>query len=209
MTALTTAQQNALLLLFKDFSTQYNANSLSKKIGITRAGAIKILHHLHTKGILIAKTYGKSTFYKINFADQYACSMMDMLLRSEAREKTKRWLWEFREFFPHVHALIIFGSAVKDYTNAHDIDLLIVLEQKKLAMVQELIKKHREISIKPIHAIWQSTSDIKTNLQKPDIVVVNALRFGYILSGYPNIIAAVRSAQQAHGIFAIPQAERR
>lgn len=207
--ALTPKECTTLLILFKDFSTHYNANTLAQKISITRAGALKILTHLKKLGLLADKKYGRSTFYKVNLTEPYAGSVMEMLLRGEAREIVSRWIWEFQDFYPLAEIVVLFGSVVRNYEKANDIDLLLAVSQKQVPAVQNVLVKHRRISMKPIHLIWQSPKDLERNLKKPDPVLVNALRFGYILHGYNKLIDVVKKAQEAHGLFAVPEPERR
>src|SRR3989338_474959 len=126
----TLKEQEVLLLLFKDFSRDYNASSLSQKVGVTRRGALKIMKKLKEQGLLIGRQYGKAVFYKINLNDPYAQKIIETLLMQEAREKSRRWLFEFKELFPHLQIAILFGSTVRDYEKAKDIDVVMVFVKK-------------------------------------------------------------------------------
>ncbi len=206
---MTPKEQEVMLLLFKNFSSHYNANTLSKKIGLSRPGALKIVKSLKKQGLVVSKQYGKAIFYKVNLESDYNKQIVKTLLMGEAREKGRRWLHEFKAFFEHLEMAVLFGSAVRDYSKANDVDIILVLAQKKIKVVQELINDKNRILVKPIHPLWQSPNDIVKNLALPDPVIVNALRFGYVLHGYDLLIDAVHKAQKAHGIFAVPEPERR
>ena len=52
MVNLTEKEKEALLILFKDFSSYYNANSLSKKISISHVGAQKLLKRFKEAGLI-------------------------------------------------------------------------------------------------------------------------------------------------------------
>lgn len=193
MSALTAKEIEVLLLLFRDFNTNYNANSLSKKVGVTPRGALKILKNLHNQHILISKQFGKAVFYKVNLEDYYVFRTIETLLISEARKNASRWLSEFKELFKEVEIALVFGSILRAPEKANDIDLLLVFTQKKLKKVKKLVKDKNEILLKPIHLIMQSPNDIKKNLKKKDPVIINALLRGEVLSGYDKLIGAVKN----------------
>lgn len=192
MAVLTKKESEALLALFKDFSTDYNANSLSKKLDITPRGALKVLKSLHNQSLLVSKQYGKAVFYKANLGDYYAFRTVETLLIAEARENAPRWLSEFGELFKYAEIAIIFGSVIRESQKANDIDLLLVFDEKNIKAVKQFIKEKNSILLKPIHLIMQSASDIKNNLKKRDPVVLNALKRGYILTGYDKLIEVVK-----------------
>lgn len=205
MLQITKTESKVLLTLFKDFSTNYNANTLAKKIGITRAGALKILKKFKAKEILVSKRFGQAVFYKLNLEDQYVHKILETMLMAEAREKANRWIWEFKDFFPHLHAAVIFGSAIRQYEKAHDIDIAMIFEVEKLKVIREMVREKNNILIKPIHLMIQSPRDIVKNVCLPDPVIINAFRYGYVLHGYSEIIEAVHKALNAHGVFAVPE----
>ena len=96
MTITTEKEKKALLILFKDFSSYYNANSLSKLLNISRIGTMKLLKKLHKNNILIERKIGKSTVYKVNLEDDYVRSLIAFLLVEETN-KFKRWKDEFKD----------------------------------------------------------------------------------------------------------------
>lgn len=193
MSSLTPKESEVLLTLFKDFSKDYNANSLSKQVGITPRGALKILKNLQKQQLLTSKQFGKAVFYKLNLDDYYTFRTIETLLIYEAREKASRWLSEFKGLFKDVEIVIIFGSITREPKKANDIDLLLVFRQKKMKLVKHFISEKNKILLKPIHPVIQSPNDIKKNLKKKDPVVLNALRRGYVLSGYDKLIEVVKN----------------
>ena len=193
MSSLTSTENAVLLTLFKDFSKNYNANSLSKLVGITPRGALKILKHLKKLNLVISRQFGKATFYKVNLEDYYAFRTVETLLISEAREKAPRWLSEFQNLFKSVEIAIIFGSIVRQPKEANDIDILLVFPPKKMKEIKTFILKKNRILLKPIHPIMQLPKDLKTNLKKKDPVVLNALKQGYVLQGYDKLIEKVKN----------------
>lgn len=193
MKTLTKKESEVLLTLFKDLNKDYNANSLSKLTGITPRGALKILKNLKSQNLLVSKQLGKATFYKINFNDEYAIRLLPILLMNESKEKATRWLAEFNELFEHIDIAIIFGSITRNPKTAKDIDLLIVFKKEKHNIINEIIKKRRNISTKPIHLVKQTPKDFIKNLKKKDTVLLNVIKRGYVLTGYDQLIKILKN----------------
>lgn len=192
MKPLTKKESEVILLLFKEFSKDYNANALSKVVGITPRGALKIVKNLKAQNILLSKQLGKAVFYKVNLQDYYTFRTLETLLIQEAREKASRWIFEFSEVFANVEIAIIFGSAVRNIKEAHDIDLLLVFKEQHMKKIKKYIEEKNKIVIKPIHVIMQTPNDLRKNMGKRDKVMLNALQRGYILHGYDKCIEVIR-----------------
>ncbi len=181
-----------MIKLFKDFSKDYNANSLSKEVGIGSRGVLKILKRLEKEEILIGKKLGKAIFYKLNLDDLYTKKTIEALLIGEARTKAQRWLAEFKEVFSYTEAVIIFGSMIKNPQHASDIDVIFVYKKQNHKKVSEFIYTKNKVLFKKIHAIPQTIDDLKENLKK-NPAIIDAIRTGYILQGYDKIVEVVKS----------------
>jgi len=193
MKGLSDKEIEILLILSKDFSTDYNANNITKKIGITPAGAFKAMKNLEKKGLITGKKMGKAVFYKVNLGDYYTFRTVETLLINESREKSSRWLNEFRDLFKHVEIVIIFGSIVRYPKKANDIDLLAVFRKENNNIINKIIDERRAISIKAIHLIKQTPKDLNRNLKNNDKVILSAIKNGYILCGYDKLLEAVKN----------------
>ena len=91
---------------------------------------------------------------------------------------------------------MLFGSTVKDYAYAHDIDLMIVIENKEVKEVNAVLKKKEEILPKKIHAIKLTRQDLLENLKKKDKAFVDIIKNAIILYGqdaYMEILKNVAS----------------
>jgi len=192
MKGLTKKEIEVLLKLLKDFTRDYNANSITKVIGITPRGALKILKGLKKENLVIGKELGKAVFYKINLNDYYTYRVMETLLINEAREKASRWLYEFKDLFKDIEIAIIFGSIVKNSKKANDIDLLLVFKKEQNRSINKIIEEKRAISKKTIHLIKQSPKDLENNLKKRDKIILNALKNGYVLYGYDKLLEVLK-----------------
>ena len=193
MKGLSDKEIEILLILVKDFSTDYNANNITKKIGITPAGAFKAMKNLEKKRLITGKKMGKAVFYKVNLNDYYTFRIIETLLIDESREKSSRWLNEFRDLFEHAEIVIIFGSIVKYPKKANDIDLLAVFRKENNNIINKIIDERRAISIKAIHLIKQTPKDLNRNLKNNDKVILSAIKNGYILCGYDKLLEAVKN----------------
>ena len=182
-----------MLALFKDFSENYNANSISGKAGITPRGALKILKTLHQHRLLAKKQFGKAAFYKVNLNDYAAFRTMETLLIYDARENAGRWAAEFRELFPSLKIAVVFGSAARSSRSPRDIDVLLVFRRSQLAKVKCFINEKNKASLRPIHAVMQSPNDIKKNVKRKDPVILNALKEGYVLHGHEELLGIVKN----------------
>ncbi len=191
MTALTQKERETVLILFKDYTTFYNANSISKILNISHVGAQKIFKRLLQENVVISKIIGKSITYKLNFNDNYVAQLVAFLLADEAN-KFKRWKEEFKELFKQDRIVMLFGSAVKDYAHAHDIDLMVVIENKDVKEVNAVLKKKEEILPKKLHSIKLNCQDLLENLKKRDKAFVDIIRNAIILYGQDKYVEILK-----------------
>jgi len=191
MKGLSDKEIEILLVLFKDFSTDYNANNITKKIRITPAGAFKAMKKLEKKRLITGKKMGKAVFYKLNLDDYYTFRTMETLLISESREKASRWLEEFKDLFNHVEIAIIFGSIIKYPKKANDIDLLVIFKKEKNNIVNKIIDERRVLLIKAIHLVKQTPEDLNKNLKNK--VILSAIKNGCILHGYDKLLGVIKN----------------
>ena len=195
MVTLTPKERETVLILFKEYTTYYNANSISKVLNISHVGAQKIFKRLLKENVVISKTIGKSITYKLNFSNDYVINLVAFLLADEAN-KFKRWKEEFKELFKKERIVLLFGSTVKDYAHAHDIDLMMILENKEVKEINEVLKKKEEILPKKLNTIKLTPQDLLENLKKKDKAFVDIIKNAIILYGqdkYVEVMANVTS----------------
>ena len=193
MKGISKKESEILLLIFKDFNSDYNANSISKEVDITPRGALKALKNLQKKKLVTGKNIGKAVFYKADIGDYYTFRIIETLLIEEAREKAGRWLSEFQNLFGNVEIAMIFGSIIRNAKKANDIDLLLVFKKEKHNILNKLISERRAISTKAIHLVKQTPEDINKNLEKRDEVLLNIIKNSYVLCGYDKLVEAIKN----------------
>ena len=195
MATLTPKERETVLLLLKDYTNFYNANSISKVINMSHVGAQKIFRRLLQENLLVNKTIGKSITYKLNFNDAYARQLAAFLLADEAN-RFKRWKEEFKELFKKDRIIMLFGSAIKDYAHAHDIDLMIVMgkmEKREIKEINTVLKKKEEILPKKLHVIKLTSTDLLDNLKQKNKAIIDIVKNAIILYGQDKYVEILRN----------------
>ena len=88
---------------------------------------------------------------------------------------------------------MLFGSTIKDYAHAHDIDLMIVIENKEVKEVNAFLKKKEEILPKKLHSIKLNHHDLLENLKKRDKAFVDIIRNAIILYGQDTYVEILKN----------------
>ena len=88
---------------------------------------------------------------------------------------------------------MLFGSTIKDYAHAHDIDLMIVLENKEVREVNAVLKKKEEILPKKLNTIKLTHQDLLENLKKKDKAFVDIIKNAIILYGQEKYVEILKN----------------
>lgn len=182
MKDITKAEMDVVLRLVKSPEVIYNATSLSKVVGITPMGALKILKKLEQETIVQSKKIGKATVYKIN-ENPYAHRYVSLLLLRETsyvNNLVKRWVIELKKI-NNADLILLFGS-VLEKSNPNDIDTLLVTDQKRFPKLQKEIDELKKMNIKKIHPMYQTYDDVIKNIKKRDKPLLNAIK-GIVIKG--------------------------
>ncbi len=182
-----------VLRILKSPEEDYNANNLSKILGISPMGALKIAKRLVKEEILTSKQIGKGIFYSINFKNPYSRQYIQFLLKREGEYSTpyiKRWISEIKKI-KNSGLAILFGSVLLKNETANDIDVLFVVSQKKFNQLKKEIEQINKMNDKKIHPIFQSTQDIKDNIKKQDKIILNAIK-GIVIFGEEILLEVIK-----------------
>lgn len=193
MISLTQKERETLLILFKDFTTFYNANSISKILRISHVGAQKILKRLLKENLLMSRKIGKSIIYKPNLNDDYVKKLIAFLLADEANN-FKRWKEEFKELFKKDRIIMMYGSAIKNYDKAVDIDIMIVMKKEELKEIMNILKEKQGLLPKKIHSINLTADDLLENIKKKEEAMLSIIKDAVILHGQDNYVEIVKNA---------------
>ena len=192
MLTLTERERKALLILFKDFTNYYNSNSISKILGISHVGAQKIFKRLYNNNIVTSKKIGKSIIYKLNLDNDYASRLIAFLLIEEA-DNFKRWKDEFKQLFKKNRIMLMFGSAIKDYSKARDIDIMAVIDKKDVKEVGNILKEKQKILPKNIHAIKLTHNDMLKNIKNKNKAIVGIIKNAIAIYGQDRYVEIMKN----------------
>jgi len=192
MVNLTEKEKSALLLLFKDIKSDYNANSISKILNISHVGAQKIFKRLKKDDLVKSKKIGKAIIYKLNFDNEYVSHLISFLLVDEINESYKRWVEEFRQIFQHAQIVLMFGSALKDYKSAKDIDLMAVIDNSNFKKVKKLIEEKQRVLPKKIHLIMLSEKDLSMNIANEKSAIIDIVKNAIVLYGQDKYVQLLK-----------------
>lgn len=191
MVDLTQNERKAILILFKDFTNYYNANSISKVLGISHVGAQKIFKRLYNNNIIISKNIGKAIIYKLKLDDDYVIKLISFLLADEANN-FKRWKQEFKELSNKNRIIMIYGSVIKNYTKAKDIDIMVVLDKKHIKQVNKILKQKQEVLSKELHAIKLTHKDLLDNVKNRNKAIIDIVKNAVIIYGQDKYVEVIK-----------------
>jgi len=192
MKDITTKEMELALAIFKSPEQEQNASSISKTLGMSRMGAMKIMKKLEKQEILESRQMGKAAFYKISKSD-YAIDYLTFMLKREAEQSSpylKRWISEIKKI-KNADIAILFGSVLVKESKANDIDVLFVTEQRKFTNLIKEIEEIDRLNEKKLHPIYQTEGDLEDNLKKKDKVLLNAIK-GIVIIGQKELVEALR-----------------
>ena len=187
------------LLLLKDFSTIHTITSIGKELGMTRSGIWKVLMKLKKENYITLETTEEKSLLipKINLRNELLEKYLDFALSKEAKEH-ERWIFNFTEVKGHVSFLIFYGSVLKSYAKAKDIDVIgIIPDRKKFKMLHESLDKIQKSESKRIHSINFTQSEFREELLKPNKAFVEAVKKGIVLFGQEEFIKFMK---KLHGV---------
>jgi len=183
MIELTVKEQKAILRVYKDFTNFYNANSLSKTIGITQVGTMKILKRLEKASVMTSKRIGKSLVYKINVSGDFAQRVVGFVLANESSDY-ERWKEEFKPVYKLSKTVLFYGSASRNYPNSRDIDLMIIQDKDNMKETSNVLQEIQSLLPKKIHAIQATRDDLIKNLKNHNEAMIEIVKTAIVLHGY-------------------------
>ena len=185
-------KKRALLILFKDFTSYYNANTISKQLGISRIGSMKLLKKLKTENLVTATVIGKSTVYKPNMQNSYMLDLITFILAEESNG-FKRWKEEFKEFFVEGRIILLYGSTIVNYTKARDIDIMILRKAGDSGQIHKLINEKQQLLPKKIHAIDLTSQEFIKNVQNKQVAIIDIIKNAVVLYGHNKYVELLKN----------------
>lgn len=194
MNEITNNEMNFVLKLFKNPEKEYNANSISKELGISPMGALKIAKRLENENIIGSKELGKAKFFKLKLDHDYVREYLHFLLKREKEQASphvKVWFDEIKKL-KSADAAILFGSVLRKNQEPRDIDVVLITDRQKFSKLKNEVEEINQIGVKKIHPIFQTKEDFIKNIRKGDKIILSAIK-GMFIFGEDAIIGAVRN----------------
>ena len=188
------------LLLLRDFSTMHTISSIGKEVGMTRSGTWKVLKRLEHEKYIIMKSTGKKTSLvvpKLNLKNDLLDKYISLGLSREAMD-SERWIFNFKDVKEHVSFFILYGSVLKSYAKAKDIDVIgIIPDRKSFKKLHESLDKIQKSESKRIHSINFTQSEFREELLKPNKAFIDAVKEGVVLFGQEEFIKFMKKLHGA------------
>ena len=181
MKSITSNEMLIVLSIFKSPEKYYNANNIAKHLNISSMGALKILKRLEKENIIASKRVGKANIYSINFKNDYARDYIRFALKRETKQShpyVKRWVTEIKNL-TRAKGAILFGSILRKYREAKDIDVLLITSKEEFSSLKNQIDGVNNVNIKKIHPVYQTEEDFKKHVKEEDKIVLNAIKGVY------------------------------
>jgi predicted nucleotidyltransferase len=190
MITLTPTERKALLVLSKDYTAFYNANSLSKTLDISHVGTQKLLKRFKNEGLVESKKIGKSIVYKPKYDNDYNRKLIAFLMADEAIG-FKRWKEEFKAIDTDNTAVILFGSIVKAPEHAKDIDLLVIADKDD--PINNELNRIAKLQPKPLHILRLTKEEFLKNIQSNNKAMIDIVRNGIVLYGQDKYVEVLKN----------------
>ena len=195
MISLTLKERETILLLFKELTTFYNSNSISKVLNISHVGAQKIFKRLLKENIVVSKTIGKSIIYKLNLDNEYVSKLVSFLLSDEANNN-KLLKEEFKELYFKGNIVLLYGSILKNFEKASDIDLMIISNDKNFEEINKIKKKKEDILPKRIHLIKISYNELLENIKNKNKALIGIIRNAIVLYNQEKYVEVLKNVSK-------------
>ena len=193
MKDITENEMKFVLAILKDPKQDFNANSMASLLGMSRMGTLNIAKKLEKEGIISSKEIGKANFLKLKLDRHFARQYVKFLLLKEAESAhpyVKAALGDIRKL-KSAEGAVLFGSVLKKHQEAHDMDVLLILDKKKFKALQKEINRLNQTAIKRIHPIFQTIEDIQENIRAENPAMLNAIK-GIVAFGEDSYLEGVR-----------------
>lgn len=185
-----------LSILIKEPLADHSATSLAKSLNITRQGLWKTLNRLSKDKLIslksIADTKKSVLNIKLNFENPITEKVISLLLTKESLNY-ERWRFNFKRVKNYSKFIILFGSILHSSKEANDIDLLIIVDDKKIFHeIGKIMLELQQIQIKKIHYIDITEKGFKEELKiNKNKAYLDAFKKGIVLFGQDDYVKFV------------------
>ena len=195
-------REKILVMLLKDMGIKKTVSSIAHEIGLSRVGAWKILKKMEAEGIIAISRVGAGDTSALFIELNWVCPILEKTLSLALMEdaiRNPRWMDTFKELQPKADFLLLYGSAISSPREANDIDILCISGgRQKILEIDRIISKIQKTQLRKIHALCLTPRELASELSKPNMPYVDALKKGIVLFGQDEFVAFMRGVWR-HG----------
>lgn len=195
MISLTQNESKVIEFLVRNFVSEYNINQVARELEFSPRGSFKILKKLESQNVLKSKKMGNAIFYQINFDDELALQLCNLvLIKKKLKPIVKVIIQDIQKLKKITQCAVIFGSILKRGEKAGDADLLVVFRKNRFDEVQKIIREANQISPKKIHLIMQTKGDLLKNIKNRNKAILDLIKEGAIVWGPDILVQTIKKS---------------
>lgn len=192
---LTKNEKKVLRFLATSLGKDYSINEIARACSLSPNGAYKLLLKLEMEGMLKLKTIANIKAYKLNFDNEKTVRLLELAFMPDPFQgRINARVLDLTALKTSTKVCILFGSYITAKEKPGDLDILLVLDQKKFDAYKRTFDKVQAITPVKIHDVIQTRDDLEQNMKKNDPVVINALRQGVVLWGFDALVQVIKDA---------------
>ncbi len=185
---ITSNEKRVLRYLVVHFDRDQSINEIAKECSLSPNGAYKILLKFEKEGVLQEKKISNIKSFKVRGDTPKAKTILKLAFLDDFTIRLEQRYNDLRPLQEVTLACIAFGSYVTTKASPNDLDLVIVIEQKKFETYTEILKKVQLVTPIKIHDIIQTTGDLIKSLREDNKVIRQAFQYGKVLWGHDTVI---------------------
>ena len=89
---------------------------------------------------------------------------------------------------------MLYGSAIKNYAQAGDIDIMAVIKKREFKDVRDILKEKQKVLPKKIHSIELTDDDLLKNIKKKKGAILDIVKTAVILHGQEEYVEIIKNA---------------
>lgn len=168
---------------------------IAKQLDLSPMGAQKILKEFEKERILVKERIGTGIFYSIDLNNEVAFKLAELILtQNKLSSYVRVYARDLEKLKESVKACVLFGSILIKGEEARDVDVLVIIDDKKFKEVERLKEDLSKIMIKPLHFMYQTQKDFVKNIKKGDKPILEVIKTGAILWGQNFVLQGIKNA---------------
>lgn len=187
-----------LAFLLRNARKKYNVNQLARALKISVGSAHKILKDFEKRGIVTAKKLANAIFYKINFENQEARKLCELLLVKDKTRRLKKNKYakvysdSLKRLEKLAKVIVLFGSILTKRKKAHDVDALFIANKNKAEQIVDACAEISKSRTKTVNPLIMTPQDFEEKILEKDKVVEGILKEGVVLFGEDKLVGLLR-----------------